>query len=79
MVVYYGQAKDGFGWPYRRDADVILLHGTNEIARHTIVGSLAPGVNFALNVPLDDGRDATAYARNALRTGEVVSIIVQDT
>ncbi len=79
MVVYYGQAKDGFGWPYTEYASVILLSGTNEYARHSINGSLSPGVNFALYVPLDDGRDTNRYVRNAARTGEVVSIAVQDT
>ncbi|HOY58074.1 MAG TPA: hypothetical protein PK640_08040, partial [Verrucomicrobiota bacterium] len=48
LCVFYGQARDGYGLPYRADADVILLRGTNEIARQTINGSLAPGVNFAL-------------------------------
>mgnify|MGYP003876457991 CR=1 FL=1 len=78
MVVYYGQARDWFGWPYVEDASVILLSGTNEIARYDIKGSISPGVNFALYVPLDDGRDTNRYVRSALRTGEVVSIVVED-
>jgi len=78
MVVYYGQAKDWFGWPYVEDASVILLSGTNEIARYDIKGSISPGVNFALYVPLDDGRDTNRYVRSALRTGEIVSIVVED-
>ena len=78
MCVYYGQAKDGYGLPYLRDADVILRHGTNEIARQTISGSLRPGVNFALYVHLDDGRTATPYSPRALRTGDLVSIVVRD-
>lgn len=78
MVVYYGQAKDGFGWPYQDGADVILLSGTNEVARHDIDGSLTPGVNFMLQVPIDDGRDDDRYVGTAMRTGEVVSIVVRD-
>ena len=78
MCVYYGQAKDGYGLPYLRDADVILRHGTNEIARQTISGSLRPGVNFALYVHLDDGRSATPYSPKALRSGDLVSIVVRD-
>jgi len=46
---------------------------------HTINGSLSPGVNFALYVPIDDGRDTNRYSRTAMRKGEVVSIVVQDT
>jgi len=78
MCVYYGQAKDGYGLPYLRDADVILRHGTNEIARQTISGSLRPGVNFALYVHLDDGQSATPYSPRALRSGDLVSIVVRD-
>jgi hypothetical protein len=50
MCIYYGQAKDEFGWPYSgsHQGDVILRIGTNEITRHHVSGSLSPGVNFAL-------------------------------
>lgn len=78
MVTYYGQAKDGYGWPYRSGATVILRSGTNEVARHAIDGSLSPGVNFMLQVPIDDGRDEERYVGTAMRTGETVSIVVQD-
>lgn len=78
MCVYYGQALDGYGLPYRANADVILYHGTNEIARQTITGSLTPGVNFALYVHLDDGSSSGAYSRRALHVGDVVSIMVRD-
>ncbi len=78
MCVFYGQARDGYGLPYLANADVILLHGTNEVARHTIVGSLAPGVNFALYIHLDDGRGTKPYSRRALSTGASVRIIVRD-
>lgn len=77
-VVYYGQARDSFGWPYREGADVVLRAGTNEIARHSIAGSLSPGVNFALHAPIDDGRDGTPYVRYAATTGAVASIVVVD-
>ncbi len=78
MVVYYGQAKDAFGWPYRSGADVVLLSATNEVARHAIDGSLTPGVNFLLQVPIDDGRDSTRYIGTAMRTGETVAMVVRD-
>ncbi len=77
-VVYYGQAVDAYGWPYRAAATVVLRAGTNDVARHAISGSLAPGVNFALHMPIDDGRDGTPYVRYALTTGAVVSIAVID-
>lgn len=78
MCVFYGQAKDGYGQPYLRDANVLLLKGTNQIASQTIHGSLSPGVNFALYVHLDDGRTATPYSPRAVHSGDMVSIIVKD-
>ena len=69
MCVYYGQALDGYGWPYTTNTQVALLHGTDEIASQTITGSLSPGVNFALYVHLDDGRTATPYSPRALHSG----------
>ncbi len=78
MITYYGQARDQFGWPYRNGATVIMRNGTNEVTRQAINGSLAPGVNFALHVPIDDGRSALPYDRTALSTGAVISIVVAD-
>ena len=78
MCVYYGEAVDGFGWPYTTNAEVVLLHGTNEIASQTITGSLTPGVNFALYVHLDDGSTAQPYSPARLHTGDLVSIVVRD-
>jgi len=78
MCIYYGQATDQFGWPYMNGADVILKSGTNEIVRHTITGSISPGMNFALYVSLDDGFSATPYSDKALREGDPIEIIVRD-
>ena len=77
MCIFYGQAKNGFGWPYTSSADVVLRVGTNEYARSTISGSLKPGVNFALYVHLDDG-NGTAYSPHALHSGDSIKIIVID-
>jgi hypothetical protein len=78
LCVYYGQAKDGYGYPYLTNAEVVLLHGTTEIARHKIGGMLAPEVNFALFVHLDDGQGGTNYSARSLRSGDLVSIVVRD-
>jgi hypothetical protein len=79
MCIYYGQVKDEFGWPYSgsHQGDVILRIGTNEITRHHVSGSLSPGVNFALYVPIDDGR-GSAYVQYAAVTGLTVTIVVSD-
>jgi hypothetical protein len=78
MCVYYGQALDGYGLPYTTNAEVVLLHGTNEIANQIIQGSLSLGVNFALYVHLDDGSSAASYSPRALHSGDLVSIVVRD-
>ncbi len=78
MCIYYGQATDQFGWPYMNGADVILKSGTNEIVRHTISGSISPGMNFALYVSLDDGSSAEPYSDKALREGDPIEIVVRD-
>ncbi|MDR0993437.1 MAG: hypothetical protein LBN38_02565 [Verrucomicrobiota bacterium] len=79
MVVYYGQARDEYGNPYRDGAEVILRIGTNEVTRHAIDGAIAPGVNFVLYVPVDDGRSARPpYVPVAARLGDSVSIHVVD-
>jgi hypothetical protein len=78
MCVYYGQARDGYGLPYMTNAEVILLHGKNEVARQTIGGSLTRGVNFALYVHLDDGSSLLPYSARALKSGDLVSVVVRD-
>jgi hypothetical protein len=78
LCIYYGEALDGFGWPYTTNAEVVLLHGTDEIAHQEIAGSLSPGVNFALEVHLDDGQGTQNYSPRALRSGDLVSIVVRD-
>ncbi|MBN2562794.1 MAG: hypothetical protein JXQ75_17865 [Phycisphaerae bacterium] len=78
MCIFYGQAKNDYGWPYMKNADVELRVGTNVYARHTITGSLKPGVNFALYVQLDDGSESNKYAFHSLRTGDAFDIVVID-
>jgi hypothetical protein len=78
MFIYYGQALDGFGIPYHENAEVILLRGGIEVARHEIRGSLSPGVNFALYAHLDEGQEAANYSSRSVNTGDPISIIVRD-
>lgn len=78
MCIYHGQAQDQYGWPYMNNADVILKSGTNEIVRYTIDGSLAPGINFALYVSLDDGSESSSYYSKALHSGDPVEIFIRD-
>ena len=78
MCVYYGQACDGFGWPYQQDAEVILYANDSEIYRYTIDGSIEPGINFMLHAYLDDGSDKEQYARNTVLKSDIVTIKIRD-
>jgi hypothetical protein len=78
MCVFYGQARNAYNLPCLDHAEVLLFRDAAVIARHPIRGSLAPGVNFALYVHLDDGRGARPYSPRALRTGDRISIVVRD-
>jgi len=79
MVIYYGQACDRFGQVYKDGADVILMLGDVEVGRATVAGSLAPGVNFAVRVPLDgDPDDDGNYVEWAVDEGDELDIWVSD-
>lgn len=46
--VFYGEARDEYGSPYTTNAQVVLRVQGVECSRWTIMGMLAPGVNFKL-------------------------------
>ncbi len=73
--IFYGQAKDEYGWPYTRDAEVIMRVNGAELKRHRIDGSVSPGVNFLFRVPIDNGSGGV-YAQRAARSGDAVSFAV---
>ena len=75
-MVYSGQVLDEFGWPYQTDAEVVLKVDGTERARQTIHGGIAPGINFTLQVLIDDGGDGEPYTDKAARVGEPVSLSV---
>jgi hypothetical protein len=74
--VFYGQARDEYGYPYLRDAEVILRIQGRVCSRWPILGMLAPGVNFKLPLELDDGA-TTSYASYAAHSGQTVTISVR--
>lgn len=74
QVTYYGQAVDEYGWPIQNNAVVILNVNGIERARQTINGSVAPGINFALPLLLDNGTYNTNYVPNAVTSGAPVTL-----
>ena len=79
MLLYYGQACDRYGQVYKSGADIFLLRGTQEVARTTIAGAIAPGVNFRLSVPYDsDPTDAANYVPYAVDAGDILTVWVTD-
>lgn len=77
LVIYYGQALNEYGWPYTKNATVILRINGVEYARCEIKGALGPGINFAMQVFMDDGA-GSRYDKLAARTGDPVEIVIQD-
>ena len=78
MLMYYGQACDRYGQVYKSGADIFLLRGTEEVARTTISGSIAPGVNFRLSVPYDSDPADPNYVPYAVNAGDVLTVWVSD-
>ena len=75
-VSYYGALRDAYGFPYTDSAEIWLMRGTNEVVRYEITGMRAAGVNYQLDVLMDDGSD-DRYVTQAMRTGEDVEIFVR--
>ncbi len=79
MLMYYGQACDRYGQVYKSGADIYLLRGTQEVARTTIAGAIAPGINFRLAVPYDsDPSDTANYVPYAVDAGDILTVWVTD-
>ena len=74
---YYGMLSDEYGWPVTSDknAELIIRVGTNECDRYTANEQLGYGINYILEVPIDNP-SGTRYATYAARTGETVNISV---
>ena len=73
--VFYGEVRDEYGIPYTENAEVSLRVQGREISRYKIHGILAPGVNFRLFLPLDDGF-GEPYDSYAARPGDSVEIVL---
>ena len=79
MFVFYGEARDTFGWPFQNGATgatVVARQGTNDCARYTLQGPLYPGVNFVLPIYLQDANANVAYSSKAVRPGSTVQILL---
>ncbi len=77
MFVFYGEARDTYGWPYQNGAAVVVARaGTNEVARYTVRDGLIAGVNFGLFIHLQDVRSNVTYWSQAVSPGQPVTISV---
>ncbi len=66
---FYGEVRNAFGWPYTQadQAQVIVRVDGRECGRTAVDERLGPGINFRVEVPLDNGQGAL-YAGFAART-----------
>lgn len=75
--IIFGQILDPYGRPLMQNgkAEIILRVQGRECARVPCNERIGPGLNYFIEVPLDDGR-RTNYAAYAARTGDVVQVTV---
>lgn len=74
---YYGEVRNAYGWSYRQadNAQIVVRVGGRECARAMIDERLGPGMNYRVQVPLDDGQGAL-YASFAARQGDRPTFVV---
>jgi hypothetical protein len=65
---YYGEVRNAYGWPYTQadQVQVIVRVGGRECGRANVDERLGPGINYRVEVPLDDGNGGL-YATFAAR------------
>jgi hypothetical protein len=68
---YYGEVRNAYGWAYTHEdqVQVLVRIGGRECGRTTVDERLGPGINYRVEVPLDDGQGAL-YASFAARQGD---------
>jgi hypothetical protein len=74
---YYGEVRNAYGWPYTQadNAEVIVRVDGRECGRAVVDERLGPGLNYRVEVPLDNGQGAL-YASFAARTGEQPTFVI---
>ncbi len=74
---YYGEIRNACGWAYTQadKVQVIVRVDGRECGRTTVDELLGPGINYRVEVPLDDGQ-GTPYASFAARQGDHPTFVV---
>jgi hypothetical protein len=74
---YYGEVRNAYGWPYTQadKAQVIVRVDGRECGRATVDERLGPGLNYRVEVPLDNGQGAL-YAAFAARQGNHPTFVI---
>ncbi len=74
---FYGEVRNAYGGPYIQadNAQVIVRVDGRECGRTSVDERLGPGINYRVEVALDDGL-GTRYATFAARQGERVSFTI---
>jgi hypothetical protein len=74
---YYGEVRNAYGWPYTAadNVQVIARVAGRECGRATVDEQLGPGINYRVEVPLDDGR-GSLYANFAARQTDHPAFVI---
>jgi hypothetical protein len=74
---YYGEIRNAYGWPYMQadKVQVIVRVGGRECGRATVDERLGPGLNYRVEVPMDNGQ-GELYASFAARQGDHPTFVI---
>jgi len=75
---FYGEVRNAYGWPYTQadNAQVIVRVNGRECGRAIVDERIGPGINYRVEVPLDNGQGAL-YAPFAARQGDRPTFVIQ--
>jgi len=74
-VTYFGVIRDAHGYPYTEDAEICLMHGTQEVVSYQVAGLRDMGINYQVEIEMDSG--GTSYAAYAVHSGDLLDIKVR--
>jgi hypothetical protein len=74
---YYGEVRNAYGWSLTQadQAQVIVRVNGRECARTKVDERLGPGINYRVQVPLDDG-NGSLYASFAARRADRPTFVI---
>lgn len=67
-VTYFGSVRNPYGYPYNKNAEVVLFKGSVECVRFLTTGERSHGMNYRLDLEMDSGESPTNPTPHRLAT-----------